>query len=74
MMQNMASNTRPYISFDVHQCGWFPHVTKVSYGTAVKRMCWYLQGTKEKVIVSNPFNKLGRIVILMQIVWYHGDI
>ena len=46
MMLYLASNKRPYISFGVHQFALFTHNTKVSYDTAVKRICWYLQGTK----------------------------
>ena len=40
MMFYLASNTRPYISFAVHQCAWFTHNTKVSHETAVKRIPW----------------------------------
>ena len=54
MMLYLASNTRPDISFAVHQCAWFTHNTKVSHVTAVKRICTYLQGTKENGLVFNP--------------------
>ena len=47
MMLYLASNTRPDISFAVHQCAWFTHNTKVSHDTDVKRICRYLQGTKD---------------------------
>ena len=36
MMLNLASNTRPDISFAVHQCARFTHNTKVSHETAVR--------------------------------------
>ena len=58
MMLYLAPNTRPDISFAVHQCVWFTHNTKASHETAVKRICRYLQGTKYNGLVFNPFNKL----------------
>ena len=57
-MLYLASNTRPDISFAVHQCARFTHNTKVSHETAVKRLFWYLQGTKDNVLVFNPYKKL----------------
>ena len=54
MMLYLASNKRPDISFAVHQCARFTHNTKVSHKKAVKRICRYLQGTKEDGIVFNP--------------------
>ena len=58
MMLYMASNTRPDISFAVHHCAWFTHNTKESHKTAVKRICRYLQGTKDNSLVFNPSKKL----------------
>ena len=58
MMLYLASNTIPGISFAVHRCARFTHNTKVSHDTAMKRICWYLQGTKYNVIVFNPSKKL----------------
>ena len=58
MMLYLASNTRLDISFDIHQCAQFTHNTKVSHKTAVKRICWYLQGTKDNGLVFNPPKKL----------------
>ena len=54
----LASNTRPDISFAVHQCARFTHNTKASHKTAVKRICWYLQVTKYNFLVFNPSKKL----------------
>ena len=54
MMLYLASNTRPDISFAVHQCARFTHNTKVSHETAVKRICRYLQVTKDNGLVFNP--------------------
>ena len=58
MMFYMASNTRPDVSFAVHQCSRFTHYTKASHETSVKRICRYIQGTKENGLVFNPSNKL----------------
>ena len=58
MMLYLASNTIPDISFAVHQCARFTHNTKASHKAAVKRICWYLQGTKDNGLVFNPSNKL----------------
>ena len=58
MMLYLASNTRPDISFYVHQCDRFTHNTKVSHETSVKRTCWYLQGTKDNGLVFNSSKKL----------------
>ena len=58
MIFYMASNTRPFIPFDVHQCAWFTHNTKVSHDTAVKSICRYLQGTKDNCLWFNPSNEL----------------
>ena len=57
-MLYLASNTRPDIYFAVHQCAWFIHNTKESHETAVKRICWYLNVTKDEVMVFNPSKKM----------------
>ena len=57
MMLYLASNTRPDISFAVHQCAWFTQNTKVSHETAVNRIFRYLQGTKDNNLVFNPSKK-----------------
>ena len=58
MILYLASNTKPDISFAIHQCAWFTQNTKASHDTAVKRICWYLQGTKDNGLVFNPYKKL----------------
>ena len=58
MMLYFATNTRPYISFGVHQCAWFTHSTKVSHETVVKRIYTYLQRSKDNGLVFNPYKKL----------------
>ena len=57
MILYLASNTRPNISFAVHQCARFTHNTKVSHETAAKRIYSYLQGTKDNGMVFNPSKK-----------------
>ena len=54
----LASNTRPDISFAVQQCALFTHNTKVSHDTDVKRIYRYLKGTKDNVLVFNPYKKM----------------
>ena len=58
MMLYLASNTIPDISFAVHHCARFTHNTKVSNETAVKRICRYIQGTKDNGLLFNTSNKL----------------
>ena len=58
MMLYLASNKGPDISSAVHQCARFTHNTKVSHETAVKRICRYLQGTKDNGLVFNTSKKL----------------
>ena len=58
MMLYMASNTRPDISFGVFHCYQFTHNTKASHEMDVKRICWYLQGSKENGLLFNRPKKL----------------
>ena len=58
IMLYLASNTRPDISFAVHQWARFTHNTKSSHETAMKKICCYLQGNKYNVLVFNPSKKL----------------
>ena len=58
VMLYLASKTRPDTSFAVHQCAWFTHNTKASHETSVKKICWYIQGTKDNGLVFNPSKKL----------------
>ena len=73
MMLYLASNTRPDILFDVHHCARFTHNTKVSHETAVKRICRYLQGTKDNGLVLNPSKNWLWVVTMMQILRDSGD-
>ena len=54
MMLYLASNTRLDIYFSVHQCARITHNTKLSHKTTMKRICRYLQGTKDNGLVFNP--------------------
>ena len=58
MMLYLAFKKRPDISFAVHQCARFTHNTKVSHETDVKRICRYIQGTKDNGLVFNTSKKL----------------
>ena len=57
MMLYLASNTRPDISFAVHQHAQFTNNTNVSHETDVKRICRYLQAIKDNGLVFNPSKK-----------------
>ena len=54
MILYSESNTRPDISFVVHQCDWFTHTIKASHDTDMKRIYRYIQGTKDNGLVFNP--------------------
>ena len=54
----LTSNKRTDIYFAVNQCARFTHITKVSHGTAVKRIFRYLQVTNDNGLVFNPSKKL----------------
>ena len=58
MMLYLESNTKPDISFSVHQCAWFTHNIKASHETTVKRIYRHLRGTKDNGLVFNPSKKL----------------
>ena len=58
MMLYLVSNTRPDISFSVHQYARFKNNTKASHNMAMKSICWYLQGTKYNGLVFNPSKKM----------------
>ena len=47
-------NTRPDIQFAVHQCARFTHSPKASHAVAVKRICRYLKGTRNRGLVYKP--------------------
>ena len=51
MLLYLASNARPDIMFAVHQCARFTHCAKHSHEEGIKRICRYLQGTKDKGLI-----------------------
>ena len=54
----LESNKITDIQFYVNQCDWFTNNTNLSHEASVKRICWYLQGTKDKGMVVNPPKKI----------------
>ena len=58
MMLYLKSNSRPDISFAVHQCEQFTHNIKESHDMDVKRICQYIQGTKGNSLLFNLPKKL----------------
>ena len=54
MLLYLASNTRPDLTFAVHQAARFSHCPKHSHAQAVKRIGRYLVGTKDKGLIFCP--------------------
>lgn len=59
MLNYLANNTRPDISYATHQCARFTHNPKKSHGMAVKHIIRYLSGTKDKGIIMTPSNNFS---------------
>ena len=53
-MNFLAQNTRPDISFAVHQCAKFCNNLRHSHGIAVKRIGSYLKATADKGLILCP--------------------
>ena len=76
MMFYLVSNTRLDNSFDFHQCAWFTHNTKASHETYVKRICRYLQGTKDKgVVLNSPKRMVANFYVdeCFLVLWGHDN-
>jgi hypothetical protein len=58
MLMYLASNSRPDISFAVHQCARFTHSPRASHGIAVQRICRYLKGTIDNGLILRPSPEL----------------
>ena len=58
MLLYLASNSRPDISFAVHQCARFTHNPKVSHEKAIIRICRYLKGTQEEGLIYEPSSEM----------------
>jgi len=54
MLIYLAQNTRPDITFAVHQCARFSHDPKMSHEQAVIRIVKYLIGTPDEGIIFTP--------------------
>lgn len=54
MLLYLSGNTRPDITFAVHQCARYSHCPKQSHAKAVKRIIRYLKGTKDKGMTFSP--------------------
>lgn len=54
MLLYLSSNTRPDITFAVHQCARYSHNPKQSHAKAIKCIIRYLQGTKDKGMIFSP--------------------
>ena len=59
MLMYLSSNTRPDISYAVHQAARFSHAPKNSHAMAVKRILRYLKKTRDKGLVLSPGDKLS---------------
>ena len=59
MLNYLEKCTRPDIGYAVHQCARFVAHPKQEHGNAVKWICRYLLGTRDKGIMwkMNEFNK-----------------
>jgi hypothetical protein len=54
MLMYLSSNTRPDLTFAVHQCARFSHRPRRSHEQALKRIGRYLVGTKTKGLILTP--------------------
>jgi hypothetical protein len=54
MLMYLAANTRPDISYAVHQVARHTHAHRGSHAVAVKRILRYLKGTKDKGLYFKP--------------------
>lgn len=59
MTMYLASNSRPDISFAVHQCARFSHDPKVEHEQALLRICRYLKGTRTQGLILRPSNEIS---------------
>ena len=59
MLLYLASNSRPDISFAVHQCARFTHDPKQSHEQALLRICRYLKGTRSQGLILRPSDSIA---------------
>jgi hypothetical protein len=55
----LAQNSRPDISFTVHQCARFSKEPKALHEKAGKRIIYYLQCTRDKTLIMKPNKNLS---------------
>ena len=58
MLLYVSSHSRPDIQYAVHSCARFTHCPRKSHGDAIKRICRYLQGTKNKGLQFRPSDEM----------------
>jgi hypothetical protein len=51
MLMYLAYTTRPDIAYSVHQAACHTHAPRASHVVAIKRILWYLKGTKTQGVV-----------------------
>jgi hypothetical protein len=61
MLNYLANNTRPDISFAVHQCARFSHAPQQVHAEAVKRIGRYLIGTSKNGLIVRPTTTTCRL-------------
>ena len=54
MLMFLSANTRPDISYAVHQAARFSHAPRQSHAIAVKRILRYLKATSDKGMIMTP--------------------
>ena len=59
MLLYLSSNTRPDITFAVHQCALYSHNPKQSHAKAVKCIIHYLKETKDKGMTFSPTDEFS---------------
>jgi hypothetical protein len=55
----LAQNSRPDISFTIHQCEWLSKEPKALHEKAFKRIIYYLQCTRDKQFIMKPNKNLS---------------
>jgi hypothetical protein len=58
MLMYLCANTRPNLTFAVHQCARFSHRPRRSHELALKKIGRYLLGTRTKGLIFQPSDEL----------------
>ena len=59
MLLYLSGNSRPEISFEVHQCVRFTHFTRIFHEKSIKRIFRYLKETIDKGLIIKPTRSLN---------------